>query len=364
MHAWPPTEQGLGTDQVALRVGVRVTFYDEVSEQFFGRTWASDMYDVPDAGRASTINVPLRTCAYYHTRVIDDTCYAVLEVVAEISALEGEGPSQTRTCALGWTTVPSFAPPADTSRDVRDCRPMTMLMYGGSPRVLLTLNKPIRDISFDRYALPGCRLEYRLHQHLPLAEALHLIRESVSHQMVAQETPIGQLATGHHPPCLCGRLSLKNVPGSPVSGWFLPSVSCHPTHSWPGRGSRCVTADNMVVGEASVIPGLTDAPLSAPELQPVADYFLDQLSVRFTPSVDEFEARMLQEILQVTARHSRARGHRRGRFIAKVLNLRDLAGLSGRTCWPPTRTLNSHRTRRWRLPTGPSVWPCTTACGR
>jgi len=160
-----------------LRVGVRVSLYDEVSEQFFGRTWCSELHDVPNAGRASTVDVSLGESAFYHTRVVDDTCYAIVEVVAEVS-VPGD-PAPSRTCALGWTTVPAFPPPANIPIDLGSCPGNNILLYGGSPRILLTLNKPIREVPFDRYALPGCLLEYRLHQHDPLADAQHLIRELV-----------------------------------------------------------------------------------------------------------------------------------------------------------------------------------------
>jgi len=55
----------------------------------------------------------------------------------------------------------------------------------------------------------------------------------------------------------------------------------------------------MVIGEATVVPGLTDAPIQRPGLLPIADFFMDQLSVRITPSVDEFEGCLLDEILKV-----------------------------------------------------------------
>ncbi len=147
--AWPVPDASEAADGAArVRLGLRVSCYDEVNHAFFGRTWRSPLVPAT-VGRQGALRVataaPLACDLFYHTAVDDPGVYGVLEVVAEITAVAATATAAAaaaasaapRLVALGWATLPLFSAAALGQA------PRAVPLWAGTPRALLQLDGPL-----------------------------------------------------------------------------------------------------------------------------------------------------------------------------------------------------------------------------
>eukprot|EP00052_Salpingoeca_macrocollata_P019741 m.164404 g.164404 ORF g.164404 m.164404 type:complete len:1465 (-) comp21057_c0_seq3:83-4477(-) len=190
----------------AISVSLRVSFFDENNKAFFGKTFCGQRHRaVPDPTRAE-VNLEVDDAVYFVTSVRDDSCFAVLEVVAHV---EMDGNS-VNTAGLAWAVLPLFAP--------EPAREVTVRLCSGSPRALLMMPAG-QARSIIPTAHIAAELNYTLEPHPALQPCVHLFPNN---SMVG----FGSLVPGLVPPGLDQRRRSYDRPQlQPVCSYSLDMLS-------------------------------------------------------------------------------------------------------------------------------------------
>uniref|UniRef100_A0A8C3PQ20 Nephrocystin 4 n=1 Tax=Calidris pygmaea TaxID=425635 RepID=A0A8C3PQ20_9CHAR len=208
---------------------LRLSLFDATYHHFFGRTWRS--------GRRAARATPLRPArvafnetVYFHTSLNHPSISAVVEVVAMPG--KGEGGSEQLSCGFGL--IPLFGSGSEATDAATQDR--VLKLYHGTPRALLhpRFQDPMEKNKYLT-VVEKSHLQYTLKTHRPLETVFHLLPENL-------------LTSG-----------LQTIPG------LLPA------HGDTSKGD-C---------------------LQKPRLMKPVTCYLERLSVRLYPSLEEFEEELL-----------------------------------------------------------------------
>ena len=197
-----------------------MTFFDDVNKQLFGRTWVSPGAALPEADHEG-FHLPLNADGWFHTRINDPDCYALVELFVQRIAAAAEergssshedvfrsrddetslgsdgtaGDARTRLpgprVAVGWTVLqcfpadgasglPAYRPPRTRrerrSVDDQDAGMETRRLYPGTPRCVFlagTMEEALADAAKSAAVHVGLlRLGLYAHDSMPALKKL------------------------------------------------------------------------------------------------------------------------------------------------------------------------------------------------
>uniref|UniRef100_A0A8B9RT26 Nephrocystin 4 n=1 Tax=Accipiter nisus TaxID=211598 RepID=A0A8B9RT26_9AVES len=208
---------------------LRLSLFDATYHRFFGRTWRSSRR-AAHAAPPRPARAAFNETIYFHTSLNHPSIAAVVEVVA--TAGKGDGGSRHLSCGFGL--IPLFGSGSEATDPAAEDR--ALKLYHGTPRALLhpRFQDPVEKNKYLT-VMEKSHLQYALKTHQPLEAIFHLLPENL-------------LVSG-----------LQTIPG------LLPA------HGDASKGD-C---------------------LQKPRLMKPVTCYLERLSVRLYPSLEEFEEELL-----------------------------------------------------------------------